>query len=328
MEHDNRVIMASASDAEQTLSQHGKSFAWARRLLGRDAGHKAARLYQFCRLVDDLADDDTENHSADLLALRQTILDDIPHGHRLYSDISDLIAETDLPRPVLAALIDGLISDQDIVLVETSDALIRYSYHVAGTVGLLMCSVLGCRDTRAYAFAVDLGVAMQLTNIARDVLDDARMGRRYLPAQWVNDLTPEQIAASADGHSKTDIERREIVGAAVKRCLDLADIYYQSGEQGMAYLPIRAHLAIVVAGRVYRQIGVQLRAAHFNWHEGRQVTNKATKLKISMLAIPRLWSRFHGTRRYLGWLKTTPVHHDIQLHKPLRGLPLIAPVRL
>jgi phytoene synthase len=326
MEYGNSVIIPSAREAEKTLSQNGKSFAWARRLLGKKTGNKAARLYQFCRLVDDLADDDAADHSADLLTLKKAILDDVQDGHRLYSDISDLIGETDLSRPVLAALIDGLVSDQNMVQVATSDELIRYGYHVAGTVGLLMCSVLGCHDTRAHAFAVDLGVAMQLTNIARDVLDDARMGRRYLPAEWVNGLTPEQIAAAADGSSEADRKRRAVISMAVKRCLDLADIYYRSGEKGMVYLPFRAHLAIAVAGRVYRQIGVQLRKANLDWHKGRQVTNTMTKMRISLLALPRILTRFHGTRRYLGWLKQNHIYHDTHLHQPLQGLPLIAPV--
>ena len=121
-----------------------------------------------------------------------------------------------------------------------------------------------------------------LTNIARDVLDDARMGRRYLPAEWVNGLPPEQIAAAADGSSEADRKRRAVISMAVKRCLDLADIYYRCGEKGMVYLPFRAHLAIAVAGRVYRQIGVQLRKANLDWHKGRQVTNTMTKMRISL----------------------------------------------
>lgn len=324
MEHGKSVLIDSADDAEKTLSQHGKSFAWARRLLGKSVGYNAARLYQFCRQVDDLADDDQQDNSSDLLKLRKTILDDIPNGHRLYADLSLLIEETKLSREVLAALIDGLVSDQDTVLVSTSDELTRYSYHVAGTVGLLMCSVLDCHDTRAYAFAVDLGVAMQLTNIARDVLDDARMGRRYLPAEWVNGLTPEQIIAASEGTTQSDIENRIIISRAVKRCLDLADKYYHSGEMGMPYLPIRAHLAIAVAGRVYRQIGVQLRKVSYGWHKGRQVTSSITKIWISLLTIPQLLNRFHGTKRYLGWHRQIHIPHENHLHQPLRGLPLIS----
>ncbi|MBL6782593.1 MAG: squalene/phytoene synthase family protein [Alphaproteobacteria bacterium] len=323
MEHGTSEHMPSAHDAEQTLSQHGKSFAWARRLLGKTTGYNAARLYQFCRLIDDLADDDDHDHSSELQALKQAILDDIRQGHPIYADLSELIKEMHLPRPVLAALIDGLIADQQTVLFAREDELIRYGYHVAGTVGLLMCPVLGCHDRRAFAFAVDLGIAMQLTNIARDVLDDAKIGRRYLPAEWMAGLTPEQIVAAAAGNSKADIEHRGIIGGAVKRCLDLADQYYLSGEKGMVYLPIRAHLAIAVAGRVYRQIGVQLRKAEYQWHNGRQVTSTATKIRVSCLTLPRLWSRFHGVRRYLGWPKHHHIHHQNHLHKPLQGLPLI-----
>ena len=322
MSNSNTPTLDYASDAEAILRQHGKSFAWARRLLGKTTGYRAARLYQFCRQADDLADDDDQDRSQDLLQLKACILNDQPQGHRLYTDIADLIHELDLSRPVIAALIDGLISDQDLVCLRHEEDLLRYCYHVAGTVGLLMCAVLGCEDRRAYSFAIDLGMAMQLTNIARDVLEDANNGRRYLPAEWCGDISPNQIIAAANPLHDADQQHQIAITSAVQRCLELAETYYQSGEKGMAFLPWRGHLAIGVAARVYRQIGIQLKACGYRWYEGRQTTSKQTKLWITLRALPMLYHRLHGTRRCFGILRDQPIPHEVYLHASLQGLPL------
>lgn len=322
MSNSNSPILDNASDAEATLRQHGKSFAWARRLLGQKTGYQAARLYQFCRQADDLADEDDQDQSHDLRLLKDCILNDRAEGHRLYTDIADLIRELRLPRPVIAALIDGLISDQRQVCLDHEEDLLRYCYHVAGTVGLLMCAVLGCDDRRAYGFAIDLGMAMQLTNIARDVLEDANNGRRYLPAEWLGEILPDQIVAAAKPRNTSDQQHQMAITSAVKRCLDLAEVYYQSGEKGMAFLPWRGHLAIGVAARVYRQIGRQLKACGCRWYEGRQTTSKKTKLAVTLRALPMLARRIHGTRRQYGIRRGVPISHNAELHDALYGLPL------
>ena len=107
--------------------------------------------------------------------------------------------------------------DQHPVRVDDEAGLVRYCYHVAGTVGLMMCHILNARSSDAYAFAIDLGIAMQLTNISRDVLEDARMGRRYLPAAWVGDITPDDIVAAAEGHN--DRVRAQVAAALPARLI-------------------------------------------------------------------------------------------------------------
>ncbi len=101
------------------------------------------------------------------------------------SDFMPTLNACSVPIRPIQHLLDGLLFDQQDVALKTSHDLIKYAYQVAGTVGLLMCPVLGCQNRQAFSFAVDMGIAMQLTNIARDVLEDAEMGRRYLPGDWV-----------------------------------------------------------------------------------------------------------------------------------------------
>ena len=293
----------------QALAANGKSFDWARRFLGKRMGSDAATLYRFCRVLDDMADGDVPDGPCRLLTIR----DDLAVGRRstdsLLADFWPFIHKQNLPVPVILALIDGLLQDQKPVRIADERALRCYAYRVAGTVGLLMCHVLECDDDVGRAHAIDLGIAMQLTNIARDVLEDAEMGRRYLPASWAGDVKPAHIIAASNA---PDGEVARAVSAAVRQLLLLADEYYQSGAVGLSYLPLRAHIAIAVAARVYRQIGNQIAASGYNWHQGRQVTSRVTKIKCSLQAFGSIWRRF--------WPR---MPHRKQLHDGLEGLPYV-----
>ena len=304
-----QVAKSELMTPHQALAANGKSFNWARRFLGRRMGGDAATLYRFCRVLDDMADGDIVDGPRRLLTIR----DDLSGGHRatdpLLADFMPFIQQQNLPVPVIVALIDGLLQDQKPVRIADERALSRYAYRVAGTVGLLMCHVLNCDDDAARAHAIDLGIAMQLTNIARDVLEDAEMGRRYLPASWVGDVTPAQIAAASHA---PDGDVAQSVRMAVRQLLGMADDYYQSGAAGLTFLPIRAHMAIAIAARVYRQIGVQIAASRYGWHRGRQVTSRGTKIICSLQACGSVWRRV--------WPRAP---HRAALHDGLEGLPYV-----
>jgi len=296
--------------SEDSLAANGKSFHWARRFLGERMGADAARLYAFCRILDDMADGDIENGPSRLGVIRADLEAGRTSSDPALASFQPFMVSQSFPGDVMIALIDGLLDDQkDEVALASEADLLRYAYRVAGTVGLLMCHVLDCDDSEAHAHAIDLGIAMQLTNIARDVLEDARMNRRYIPADWVSGATPADIR-TASGRPDSPVGRE--VTMAVSRLLDLAETFYSSGARGYRYLPFRAHLAISIAARVYRQIGVQLRDADCAWHEGRQVTSKATKVRCSVMALASLTVRWR--RRDL---------HDRRLHADLQGLPYV-----
>ena len=230
----------------------------------------------------------------------------IRDSHPLLRHHAPMVQEYNLPTDVIASLVEGLMDDQaPEVLLADEESLIQYAYKVAGTVGLLMCEILNNKDPRAKAHAVDLGIAMQLTNIARDVVEDARMGRRYLPGAWVNNMSPEQIVAAASnpsGHDGTQIT------LAVERLLDLAESYYASGRAGLVYLPYRAHFSIGVAAKVYRQIGRQLLRSKDSWHGKRQVTSKGSKMLCTFRATANLARRLPHARR----------PHNTELHTWLK----------
>jgi 15-cis-phytoene synthase len=290
--------------AKQVLARNGKSFYWASLFLGSALADRAARLYQFCRFVDDLADGDLPHRLDSLEDIRAGLNDP---QHPAVAKIPELNAfielatESNLPLNAASELLDGMLRDQLPTAIATEAELLRYCHAVAGTVGLMMCRVLNCQHPRAESFAIDLGVAMQLTNIARDVLEDATMDRRYLPASWLD--TP----LSADAIARAENSCHLPVAAAIDQLLKLADQYYASALLGIHLLPFRSRFSIIVALRVYRQIGRQLKAGGLQWWRGRTVVSKASKMRLSISSLMYLIP------------KKVP-DHQAKLHKHLKGL--------
>ena len=182
----------------------------------------------------------------------------------------------------------------------------RYCYRVAGTVGLMMCRILDVGADAAAPHAIDLGMAMQLTNICRDVAEDAAANRRYLPATLVGEIEPRRLVAP-DGA----IERR--VRRAVATLLDHADRYYESGERGLAYLPLRARGSILAAARLYRAIGGVLKGRRYAYWTRRAAIPSLVKAPITAHAL------LTGGSRPSFW--RPPRGHDAKLHAAIAGLP-------
>ena len=240
------------SPQAEALRVHGKSFHWARHLLGPVHAERATRLYAFCREVDDLADNaSSKERAVESLSEVMACLDQGLVKAPWLLDAMLLFRSTQIASWVPKALVQGVLWDLESGIIEDERALLRYCFQVAGTVGIMMSGVLDVSDPRALPHAVDLGIGMQMTNIARDVMKDAHLGRRYLPGNWVGDLDPLVIKDDSGEHV-------EILKAAVVRLLSLAEDYYQSGIQGLSYLPGSARLSILVAARVYREIGLEI----------------------------------------------------------------------
>jgi|TARA_B100001094_G_scaffold65885_1_gene61946 phytoene synthase len=296
---------------EESLAANGESFYWAKKFLGKGVGKDAAQLYAFCRLLDDMADGDIHDGPQRLAVIQRNLKNGEESSDRALTAFLPLLNQKNFPKEVVLALIEGLLDDQDEkVEMENVASLMRYAYKVAGTVGLLMCHVLDCTDSRARSHAIDLGIGMQLTNIARDVLEDAKMNRRYIPGDWINHMGPDEIIEAS---KNPDSQPYAMVQSSVKRLLDLAEIFYASGVRGLAYLPFRAHVAISIAGRVYRQIGVEIRKNGYRWENGKCSVTKSKKVICSLQANSTLLRRFSFRR----------VKHNTNLHASLNGLPYV-----
>ena len=300
----NNPVLPDSPAPKQVLARHGKSFYWASKFLGIELADRAARLYQFCRYVDDLADGDLPDRQESLEDIRARLAGKkIAAGPEIEAFIA-LANSNNIPLNAASELLDGMLSDQNPTAVADEAELLRYCHAVAGTVGLMMCRVLNCEEPRADSFASDLGVAMQLTNISRDVLEDAKMGRRYLPASWAN-FTPAQIAKAGLGDEDTDC--REQVAHGIARLLDLSEQYYASALLGICLLPFRSRLSIAIALRVYRQIGWVLRRRNLAWWQGRVMVTGGEKALLSLRSLADLRPK-----------KVPP--HRTQLHQHLQGL--------
>ena len=167
------------NQAKATFTANAKTFALAAKFLPKERYEAVARLYAFCRQLDDLADAAPAgiNHR-ELVRIRQEIC----AGNSQDPNISDMLClqrDFKIPTTLLLDFIDTLIEDQYPRALGNMDELVQFAYGVASTVGLMMCHVFGVRDSKALPFAVDLGLAMQMTNIARDILEDAQRNRVY-----------------------------------------------------------------------------------------------------------------------------------------------------
>ena len=294
------------SNAKLTLKKNGKSFYWAGKFLPSAYNDRASELYQFCRVLHVIADSGERGSLQTLKKIKSNFINykelKFKNNYNLkYPSFFNIYS-----KKAATHLIDGLILDQSTVLFKEEEELIQYSYYVAGTVGLMMCDALKCKNKEAYLFAIDLGIAMQLTNIARDVLEDAKMGRRYIPGSWINNISPN---AMIQGVNDNNTEIFRTVSFGIKKLLNLAEKYYYSGTQGLIFLPLKTRIAISIASGVYRQIGIQLKLKNYCWYNGRQVTSNITKAKVTFFKIIEEFVRNKNKK-----------NHDPELHRFLKEI--------
>tara|TARA_B100001057_G_scaffold490772_1_gene579715 strand:+ start:507 stop:1388 length:882 start_codon:yes stop_codon:yes gene_type:complete len=232
------------------LKKEGKSFYWASFFLPRYIRTKAGKLYSICRYFDDLADKDNEDKS---LFLKETI-EKIKNDRE--NTVNNYLQENNINISIFIDFIEGLIKDQKNVKIQNKKELIIYSYNVAGTVGLMMSKIIGVVNIKANSAAIDLGIAMQLTNIIRDVYEDAQMNRIYLPA----DLIPGITLSMLNGEQILGSKQEYIISNAIQQLIDLSEKFYLNGFSGLKYIPYRTRLGIYIAANVYRGISIKIRS--------------------------------------------------------------------
>ena len=257
-----------------SLEKHGKSFYWASFFLPNKNKDAASELYSICRYFDDLADEAPTDQSERLKSEFEQICNNVEHP------INKFVKSNNIPIQILGDLIQGLIQDQKLVRIQTEKDLIEYSYQVAGTVGLMMQPLILVKNKNANKHAVDLGIAMQLTNIARDIYEDAIMNRVYLPKEWLKEISIEHLKRDSTEEIQTQMS------AILRKLIDLSEIYYQNGFSGMKYIPIKTRLAIFFAAKIYRAIGMKIKGNNYQYSNKRVYLNKLNKLWVTIKSLP------------------------------------------
>jgi len=284
-------IFAASDTPTSIITRSSRSFSIASSFLPAAVRADVLALYAWCRSVDDAVDRAT-SHSEAARALEQFEADLIrcQRGDTLQQPASQWIQPLIVARRIevrhARELIEGMRMDLEGFSVETEADLLRYCYHAAGTVGLMMTSLMGVTDRAADRHAIALGIAMQLTNIARDVREDADRGRSYLPSiPRVFDVAPGQVQA------------------AVADLLELAEDRYGVALEGLHYLPRRCRCSIRIALEVYREIGREIQRRGYRVLEGRTVISKcrliwvATRASLASLSTDTMMIFRSGIRR-------------------------------
>ena len=267
--------MTSFKTNTYSIKSEGKSFYWASFFLPKKNRIAASRLYSICRYLDDVADDSKLDTSSQI----KNIFNQIKENES--SEINIFFKKNNINLGILKDLIDGLISDQQNVRVTDEKELIDYSYKVAGTVGLMMLPIINTKDAEARKHAIDLGIAMQLTNIARDVYEDAKMNRLYLPKEWLG-----QVSVSDLIDNKLDDQKKRLIELSIKNLIELSDKFYANGFSGMKFIPLRTRLAIFFAAKIYKGIGEKIKSGGYVYKLERIYLNKLEKLWITIISIP------------------------------------------
>ena len=307
------------ADCRRRIAAGSKSFALAARLLPRRARRGALVVYAWCRRADDAIDHaPPAARSAALAELHrelELLAAGLPTGDQALDAFGAVARATGMPFHYPREMLAGMRMDLEHATYDDLQSLLHYCYRVAGTVGLMMSHVMGLRDDAAMPAAARLGMAMQLTNICRDVVEDWELGRLYLPRTFLQPARLEHLQTLLG--SPFPVAARDPLRAVVKRMLDLAAHFYGSAEEGFLALPWRAALSIRAARSIYAAIGSRIRAAGCDVTAGRAVVPLATKLRAAAGAagaaaaeIPARaragHGRFRAPRRLLRFTEVEP----------------------
>lgn len=283
--------------SRERIERGSKSFATAARLFAPDVRASAYMLYAWCRHCDDEIDGQDLGHNtghaagaataATLARLRDKTLEAVAGGasEPIFLALQTVLAKHAIPARFPLDLLEGMAMDVRRQDYRTLDGTLTYAYHVAGCVGVMMAMMMGARDKPTLDRACDLGLAFQLTNIARDVAADANVGRVYLPGTWLTEAgVPAGEVANPD--------YRAGVHAVTLRLLDEADRYYASAYYGIGKLPWRSALAIAAARRVYSDIGNVVREGGPKGAATRaKVSSARKKLNVAKAAFDTLTAK-------------------------------------
>jgi 15-cis-phytoene synthase len=251
----------------QSMRKHGKTFYWASRFLEKEIANRFYAVYQFCRNIDDLVDEKKDKDT--LKNIIQTWKK--KKDHKIFDSFKSLEPRLVPQEHLLKEFFNGQSFDINQKQPKTLNELIIYCYRVAGVVGLMLCDVMELKNKTLRHYAIDLGIAMQLTNIARDIYEDANNNRIYIPETMIGKVSPEKLI-------NPSVEQERKINHARDKLIDLADHYYQSANVGIQFLPKQTQRTIFIAAHLYREIGIKIKINCISYDEPRVFLTKYEKI--------------------------------------------------
>ncbi|MBH3439386.1 15-cis-phytoene synthase CrtB [Pseudomonas luteola] len=277
---------AVVEHATQSINVGSKSFAAAAKLFDEQTRQSAVMLYAWCRHCDDVVDGQDHGHGqveGDRTASEARLqeLEDLtrrayagePMSEPAFAAFQQVIQRHAIPERYPLEHLAGFRMDVEERVYYRLDDTLQYCYHVAGVVGVMMAMLMGARDEDTLDRACDLGMAFQLTNIARDIVEDARIGRIYLPREWLDEVGIPVTELADPGH-------RVRLATLAQRLVAMAEPYYDSAATGIADLPLRSAWSIATARAVYREIGLKVNARGPSAWDSRVSTSTVDKLRL------------------------------------------------
>lgn len=259
-----------------SLKKHGKTFYFASLFLNRKQAHLAKALYACCRRLDDWVDQ--KNHQNKLTLQLQNWHQQISSSNITSPELGafkELSETSGFSLTEIEKLIEGMIFDSQGVKISNQTQLEQYAFCVAGSVGAMMSSILQAPDTRAKKHAIALGIAMQMTNILRDIREDHFLQRQYIPASWL----PEDVDL------RKSLPNYQFLKPCIEKLFSLAEHHYQFAYLGLHYLPFKSRFAILCALKLYRAIGVKVLRHQGLVLEKRISISKAQKIWLTLKCI-------------------------------------------
>ncbi len=268
------------------IYNNSKTFFWASIFLPKNILNKVINIYSFCRIHDDIVDEDLSEESIEEI-----------------KELEEIVKSYGVSEKLIEELVSGINSDINFKRYRNNDELLRYCYKVAGVVGLMMSIALEIKSKEAKYFAIDLGIAMQLTNISRDIIQDFNKNRIYLP---------EDTGINKDIFNNITSENEIKIKNSVKNLLIKADIFYNSSLNGLRFIPIKSRVSILIALRIYQAIGHKINKTGTKFLNENVYITVREKFLIIIKSLIEFLIFF-----------VVPLHrknHNKNLHKPLSGL--------
>jgi len=285
------------------MRKHGKTFFWASQFLDKKVATRLFAIYEFCREVDELIDKKNKGVNYEEKLRNNIKIWRSNKKNLIFQPFSNIEKKFIPGQSLFNEFFNGQESDIKQKQPNNMNDLLIYCYRVAGVVGLMICDTFGIKNQKLRYFAIDLGIAMQLTNIARDIYEDAENNRIYIPLSLIGKKKPKDLLT-------TNTDEKLLINKARDQLINKAELYYESGFRGVSYLPNQSQRAVRVAATLYQCIGRKIQKKKVSYDSYRVYLNAFEKLYRTIFIL-----------KNNKMSKKQPSYHNHLLHYSIKTMP-------